>query len=107
MSYWATLHQDDRLLTITSIWCGSEAEHVTSLHLPQHLLKSDCRKMMAFINYYMAIVSDEILYLALPDKALEHGYINEARLLVLTPANLAYLCRIHLQETCQLSSPLL
>ena len=47
--YGAALHEDDRLLTVAPIWCGSEANHIASLNLPQHLLEGDRRKVVAFV----------------------------------------------------------
>lgn len=77
------------------------------LHLGQDSLEGDGRQMVALINDDMAIVGDEVIYLLLADEALDHGDIESAIELALTPSNPTDALRIEVEEHRQLRHPLL
>lgn len=57
----AALHVDDWVVTVLPNGRGGQTDHVFSLHLLYYLLEGYRRKMMAFVNDNVPILSDQIL----------------------------------------------
>ena len=60
VSYRTALHVDDRVVSIFPLRSCRQAEDVLRLYLPHHLLKSECRQMVAFVNNDVPVFCHEV-----------------------------------------------
>ena len=58
-------------MTVLALWGGGEPGHMTRLHLPEHLLETHGRKMVALVDDDMAIVGHQIIHDLLPVETLD------------------------------------
>ncbi len=63
-------------MTIFSDWCGSQSIHPLGIDLFQHSFKTDCRRMVTFIDNHHTIVSDKRLHLIVRNARLQKGNVN-------------------------------
>lgn len=61
------LHFSDRIVPIAELWCGGEPDEVARLHLGEHSLESNRRKVVAFIDDDMAITGHKVIDFLLTD----------------------------------------
>lgn len=56
MTNWSALHDDNRVMAVLPLWRGGKAGNITCFHLPEHLLKTHGRKVVALIHNDVAVV---------------------------------------------------
>ena len=83
------LHHDDGMMPVLALRRGGQARDVTRLHLPQYLLETHRRKVMAFIHNDVAVVCDEVVHDLFAVQALNDGNVNHAAGTSPTAADLA------------------
>ena len=86
---WATLHTDDRVVSVFSRWRGRQSHNIPSFYLLHHLLKRERGDVMTFINNDLTILGDEVLNLLLAMKALHNGNVHNAGSLRFSASDLA------------------
>jgi hypothetical protein len=89
MSYRTALHVDDRVVSIFALRRCRQAEDVPRLYLLHHLLKSECRQMVAFINNDLPVFGDEVFDSLSAVGALDDGDIQGATAFAFPASNLA------------------
>ena len=77
-SYWTTLHENNRLLSVLTNWCCCQAIHRVSLYALQYMLKCNRRYMMTFVNDDHAIVLDKWFDSIFIQTRLDESYINNS-----------------------------
>ncbi len=60
-----TLHVNDRVMAVLSNRCSGKSQHVPCFDLAHDLIERESGQMMALIDNYLAVLSYEVLYLAL------------------------------------------
>src|SRR5580658_9615974 len=100
------LHLGNRVVSIAALRCCREPSDIARLHLREHTLERDRRQVMALVNNYVPIAADEIVYLILVDKTLDHRHIEPTVWLALTAADATNVLLVDAQKHCQLCDPL-
>ncbi len=75
----AALHEDDRVLTVATLWSRSQAMNVSGPDALEDRLERNGRQVVAFVDGHLAVVLDQRVDLTLPGKRLHHRDIDEAR----------------------------
>ena len=78
MSYRTALHVNDGMVSIFALRGRRQAEDVLRLYLLHHLLKRECRQMVAFINNDLPVLGDEVFDSLFAVGALDDGDIHGA-----------------------------
>ena len=91
---------------VTSAGRGSEANDVPRLHLVQHPLERERRKMVALVHDDLPVSGHPVVHRSLPTQALQHGDVESPVGLLLAPADDADLLLVDPQEHRQLGDPL-
>ena len=68
----AALHKDDRLVAILAVRCRGQTHDVSGLDLFEDLFERKRRKMVAFVDYHMAVLGNEVTDLPLALQALDY-----------------------------------
>ena len=89
MPYRTALHVDYGVVPIFALRGCRQAEDVPSLYLLHHLLKSECRQMVALINNDLPVLGDEVFDSLFAVGTLDDGDIHGATTFAFPASNLA------------------
>ena len=103
----ATLHIDDRMVTVFSRRRRSKTNDILSLHLLHNLLESERRDMVALVDDHMAILGDKVLHFLFPVQALNDCNIHPSSPVRLPATDLPNRFRWQIQEHYQPLMPLI
>ena len=101
------LKSEDRVMTVPPMRRRRETGDEAGLHLAHHALERDGWDVVALVDDDVPVGGDEVVDLALPHQALDHGDVEVAVGLAAAAADLADLLRFDAQEHRQASDPLL
>jgi hypothetical protein len=76
MSNRTALHEDDRMVTVLACDGCRQANDESGFGLPDDLLETVSRQVMALINDHMTVLSDAVMYYAFPDETLNDADVN-------------------------------
>ena len=75
----ATLHVDDRVMTVLASHGGGQAHHEFRPGPPRHQFKAAGGKMMAFIDDQMPVIADANIHHSFANHALNECHIQRSR----------------------------
>src|SRR5882724_4901693 len=103
----ATLHEDNRMVSILASHRRRQPQHVTRLGSARHQFEACRGQMMAFIDNEMTVTRDQIRHLSLANETLYHCHINSSGGLAATATDSTNVIDIHRQKLPQAFDPLL
>src|SRR5262245_22912451 len=87
VSHGATLHEDDRMMSIFSCYSGGEPEDVAGLRPSRHQFEACGGQVMALVYNQLSIARNEVRHLALAHQALDQRNVDAAGRLATTTTN--------------------
>ena len=88
VTHWTALHENNRLVPILACHGRRQTGKIFGLALANHLLKADCRNMVALVNDQIAVIANDVTDNSFLDQALDHGHIEIPVRFMLTTAKL-------------------
>ena len=105
--YWATLHEDDWVVSILASHRRGQPKYELSLCPSRYEFETVCRQMVAFIHDHVPVVGYAVVDNALADEALNDGHIDSSRGLPTASANPANVFGGNSEELRQPFNPLI
>ena len=106
MPYGAALHEDDGMVPVFSGDGCRQTDDIARLRSARDKLKTRRRQVVAFVDDQLAVVSHDVVDLAVSDQALDQSHVNHARRFSLSTAYCANLFGVDLEEGLQPLDPL-
>ena len=75
----ATLHVNDRMVSVFPGRRGGQTDNIFGLHLPHHLFEGESGYVVAFVDDHLTVLSYEVLHLVFSVQTLDDGDIYAAR----------------------------
>src|SRR5580698_8095535 len=94
------------MMSVLALRCCCQTRDETRLHLPQYLLETHCRKMMAFIHNNVPVVGDQVVHDLFAVQALNDSNVNNATCPSPTASDLADTFDGQIQECRESLAPL-